>query len=80
MSRQTLSADQRQELEDVVKTTREVKLYRRAKVILYKEAGYSAEEIEVHTGVSPSWGRGASAGKDYQIVGSPTPIGDEADD
>ena len=52
MSRQKLSAAQRQELEDLVKTTREVKLYRRAKVILYKEAGYSAEEIEVHTDYS----------------------------
>ena len=52
MLKQRLSADQRQELEELVKTTREVKLYRRAKVILYKEAGYSAEEIEVHTDYS----------------------------
>lgn len=52
MLKQRLSADQRHELEDLVKTTREVKLYRRAKVILYKEAGYSGEEIEVHTDYS----------------------------
>jgi transposase len=52
MLRQKLSADQRHELEDLVKTTRDVKLYRRAKVMLYKEGGYSAEEIEVHTDYS----------------------------
>lgn len=49
MLRQKLSADQHHELEQLVKTTHDVKLYRRAKVILYQDAGYSAKEIRVHT-------------------------------
>ena len=44
-----LSKEQREELERVIRTTREVKIYRRAKVILYKELGYSTQEIEEHT-------------------------------
>jgi transposase len=44
-----LSEKQRQELEWVVQTTREVKIYRRAKVILYKDMGDSPSEIEEHT-------------------------------
>lgn len=44
-----LSEDQRRELEQAIQTTRDVKIYRRAKVILYKEAGFTAEEIEWNT-------------------------------
>ncbi len=43
-----LSEKQRQELEWVVQTTREVKIYRRAKVILYKDMADSPAEIEEH--------------------------------
>jgi hypothetical protein len=49
MLRQKLSADPRHKLEQRVKTTHDVKLYRRAKVILYQDEAYSAKEIRVHT-------------------------------
>ena len=45
----TLSATQRRELEEVITTTRNIKVYRRAKVILYRNAGYTADEIQDHT-------------------------------
>lgn len=48
----TLSESQRLELEELIATTAEIKVYRRAKVILYRNAGYTAEEIQEHTGYS----------------------------
>jgi transposase len=45
-----LSADQRQELETLLKTTKHVKVYRRAKVIVYLYGGRSTEFIQEHTG------------------------------
>lgn len=45
----TLSETQCQELEEVITTTRNLKVYRRTKVILYRNAGYTADEIQVHT-------------------------------
>jgi transposase len=45
----TLSETQCQELEEVITMTRNLKVYRRAKVILYRNAGYTADEIQVHT-------------------------------
>jgi transposase len=48
----TLSEQQCRELEELKKTTKEVKLYRRAKVILYRNSGYTPDEIEEHTDYS----------------------------
>jgi transposase len=45
----TLSETQCRELEEVITTTRNIKVYRRAKVILYRNAGYTADEIQEHT-------------------------------
>lgn len=45
----TLSETQWRELEAVIRTTRELKVYRRAKVILYRNAGYTVDEIQEHT-------------------------------
>jgi transposase len=45
----TLSASQRRELEEVKTTTKDVRVYRRAKVILYRNAGYTSDEIDEHT-------------------------------
>jgi len=44
----TLSETQCRELEEVITTTRNIKVYRRAKVILYRNAGYTADEIQEH--------------------------------
>ncbi len=42
----TLSDIQRRELEEIVRTTKKnVNLYRRAKVVLYRNAGYTVDEI-----------------------------------
>lgn len=48
----TLSDAQRQELEHFSTTTRESALFRRAKIILYKDAGMTIAEIRKHTGYS----------------------------
>lgn len=48
----TLSAQQCRELEDLKTTTKAVKLYRRVKVILYRNGGYTPDEIEEHTDYS----------------------------
>jgi transposase len=48
----TLSEHQRRELEEIKTTTKEVRVYRRAKVILYRNAGYTPDEIEEHTDYS----------------------------
>ena len=48
----TLSAQQCRELEAFKMNTREAKLYRRAKVILYRNSGYTPDEIEEHTDYS----------------------------
>jgi transposase len=45
-----LSTDQRRELETLLKITKHVKVYRRAKVILYLYGGRSTEFIWEHTG------------------------------
>ena len=45
----TLSEQQCRELDAFKTSTNEVKLYRRAKVILYRNAGYTPDEIEEHT-------------------------------
>jgi transposase len=45
----TLSETHCRELEEVITTTRNIKVYRRAKVILYRNAGYTADEIQEHT-------------------------------
>lgn len=44
-----LPKERHEELERIIQTTREVKIYRRAKVILYRDLGYSTQEIEEHT-------------------------------
>lgn len=49
---QRLSGEQRHELETLLHTTRNVKVYRRIQVILSKEAGYVEDEIQEHTGYS----------------------------
>jgi len=48
----TLSEQQCRELEVFKMHTREAKLYRRAKVILYRNGGYTPDEIEEHTDYS----------------------------
>ena len=48
----TLSEQQCRELEAFKMHTREAKLYRRAKVILYRNGGYTPDEIEEHTDYS----------------------------
>ena len=45
----TLSEIHCRELEEVITTTRDIKVYRRAKVILYRHAGYTADAIQDHT-------------------------------
>ena len=45
----TLSEQQCRELEALKRSTGEAKLYRRAKVILYRNGGYTPDEIEEHT-------------------------------
>lgn len=45
----TLSETQWRELEEIIRTTRDIKVYRRAKVILYRNAGYTVDEIQEHT-------------------------------
>ena len=45
----TLSETQCRELEEVIRTTRDIKVYRRAKVLLYRHAGYTVDEIQDHT-------------------------------
>lgn len=45
----TLSEAQCRELERCLSSTTDLTLYRRAKVILYRNAGYSADEIQDHT-------------------------------
>ncbi len=45
----TLSEQQCRELEAFKTSTDNVKLYRRAKVIIYRNAGYTPDEIEEHT-------------------------------
>jgi hypothetical protein len=49
---QELSEDQRQELQHLVKTTKDAKVYRRAKVVVYLYQGRSADFIAEHTGYS----------------------------
>lgn len=48
----TLSEDQWRELAGVIRTTRAIKVYRRAKVILFRNAGYTADEIQEYTDYS----------------------------
>ena len=48
----TLSDQQCRELEAFKMRTKEAKLYRRAKVILYRNGGYTPDEIEEHTDYS----------------------------
>lgn len=48
----TLSERQCRELEAFKMNTREAKLYRRAKVILYRNGGYTPDDIEEHTDYS----------------------------
>ena len=48
----TLSEQQCRELETLKKHTKEAKLYRRAKVILYRNGGYTPDDIEEHTDYS----------------------------
>ena len=48
----TLSEQQRQELEVVKKTTKDIRVYRRVKVILYRNTGYTPDEIRDHTDYS----------------------------
>jgi transposase len=48
----TLSEQQCRELEAFKMHTRDAKLYRRAKVILYRNGGYTPDEIEEHTDYS----------------------------
>ncbi len=48
----TLSEQQCRELEAFKMNTKEAKLYRRAKVILYRNGGYTPDEIEEHTDYS----------------------------
>ena len=45
-----LSTDQRQELEALLETTKNVKVYRRVKVILYLYQGRSIDFVAEHTG------------------------------
>jgi transposase len=48
----TLSPSQYWELADIITTTKDITVYRRTKVILYRNAGYTAEEIQEHTDYS----------------------------
>jgi transposase len=48
----TLSKQQCQELEELKKATKDVRVYRRVKVILYRNAGYTPDEITEHTDYS----------------------------
>jgi transposase len=48
----TLSEQQCRELEAFKRRAKEAKLYRRAKVILYRDGGYTPDEIEEHTDYS----------------------------
>jgi transposase len=48
----TLSEQQCRELDTLKRHTKEAKLYRRAKVILYRNGGYTPDEIEEHTDYS----------------------------
>lgn len=48
----TLSMAQWKELEEGVRTTRDIKVYRRAKVILLRNSGYTADEIQEYTDYS----------------------------
>jgi transposase len=48
----TLSDKQCRELEEVKRTAQDVRVYRRAKVILYRNAGYTPDEILEHTDYS----------------------------
>lgn len=48
----TLSEMQQQELEAVKSTTKDIRVYRRTKVILYRNAGYTPDESEEHTDYS----------------------------
>jgi len=48
----TLSDKQCRDLEEVKRTTQDVRVYRRAKVILYRNAGYTPDEILEHTDYS----------------------------
>ncbi len=52
MEPNTLSEDQWRELEKVIRTTRDSKVYRRAKVILFRNAGYTTDEIQEYTDYS----------------------------
>jgi transposase len=45
----TLSEEQCRELETLKTTTHDVRVYRRTKVILYRNAGYTPDEIQEHT-------------------------------
>ena len=45
----TLSQSQYWELADLMATTKDITIYRRTKVILYRNACYTAEEIQEHT-------------------------------
>jgi transposase len=45
----TLSETHCRELKEIITRTRNIKVYRRAKVILYRNAGYTADEIQEHT-------------------------------
>ena len=54
-----LSEEHRHELETVSKTTRDSKLFRRIKVILYQDEGYSIRAIRKHTRYSEG-GAGAA--------------------
>lgn len=48
----TLSETQCRELEEIKRTTKDVRVYRRVKVILYRNAGYTRDEIYEHTDYS----------------------------
>lgn len=48
----TLSEEQCRELEQLKTTTKDVRVYRRTKVILYRNAGYPPDEIQEHTDYS----------------------------
>jgi transposase len=52
VSEKKLSEEQRHELETLSKTTRDSKLFRRIKVILYQDEGSSITAIRKHTGYS----------------------------
>jgi len=46
-----LTPEQRRELQELLHTTSHVKVYRRAKMLLYLDEGYAPEEIQQHTGI-----------------------------